>query len=57
MGAPSGHDVPIREVRLSAGAEFIVVVCGEIMTMPGLPRKPAAENINVDEKGLIQGLF
>ena len=57
MGAPSGHDVPIREVRLSAGAEFIVVVCGEIMTMPGLPRIPAAENINVDEKGLIQGLF
>ena len=57
MGAPSGHDVPIREVRLSAGAEFIVVVCGEIMTMPGLPRTPAAENINVDEKGLIQGLF
>ena len=57
MGAPSGHDVPIKEVRLSAGAEFIVVVCGEIMTMPGLPRKPAAENINVDEKGLIQGLF
>ena len=57
MGAPSNHDVPIREVRLSAGAEFIVVVCGEIMTMPGLPKKPAAENINVDDKGLIQGLF
>ena len=57
MGAPSGHDVPVREVRLSAGAEFIVVVCGEIMTMPGLPKIPAAENINVDEKGLIQGLF
>jgi len=57
MGAPSGHDVPIREVRLSAGAEFIVVVCGEIMTMPGLPKKPAAEDINVDDKGLIQGLF
>ena len=57
MGAPSGHDVPIREVRLSAGAEFIVVVCGEIMTMPGLPKIPAAENINVDDKGLIQGLF
>ncbi len=57
MGAPSGHDVPIREVRLSAGAEFIVVVCGEIMTMPGLPKVPAAENINVDDKGLIQGLF
>ena len=57
MGAPSGHDVPIREVRLSAGAEFIVVVCGEVMTMPGLPRIPASENINVDDKGLIQGLF
>ena len=57
FGAPSGHDVPIREVRLSAGAEFIVVVCGEIMTMPGLPRIPAAENIDLDDKGLIQGLF
>ena len=57
MGAPSGHDVPIKEVRLSAGAEFIVVVCGDIMTMPGLPRIPAAENIDVDAKGLIQGLF
>ena len=57
MGAPSGHDVPIREVRLSAGAEFIVVVCGEVMTMPGLPKIPASENINVDDKGLIQGLF
>jgi|TARA_B100001094_G_scaffold145776_1_gene141154 formate--tetrahydrofolate ligase len=57
MGAPSGHDVPIREVRLSAGAEFIVVVCGEIMTMPGLPRVPASEGIDVDDEGLIQGLF
>jgi len=57
MGAPSGHDVPIKEVRLSAGAEFIVVVCGDIMTMPGLPRIPAAENIDVDDEGLIQGLF
>jgi formate--tetrahydrofolate ligase len=57
MGAPSGHDVPIREVRLSAGAEFVVVVCGEIMTMPGLPRIPASEGINVDDEGLIQGLF
>ena len=56
-GAPSGHDVPIREVRLSAGAEFIVVVCGEIMTMPGLPRIPASEGIDVDDEGLIQGLF
>ena len=57
MGAPSGHDVPVREVRLSAGAEFIVVVCGEIMTMPGLPRIPASEGIDVDDEGLIQGLF
>jgi formate--tetrahydrofolate ligase len=57
MGAPSGHDVPIKEVRLSAGAEFIVVVCGEVMTMPGLPRIPASENIDVDDSGLIQGLF
>ena len=57
MGAPSGHDVPIKEVRLSAGAEFVVVVCGDIMTMPGLPRIPAAENIDVDKEGLIQGLF
>ena len=57
MGAPSEHDVPIKEVRLSAGAEFVVVVCGDVMTMPGLPRIPAAENIDVDEEGLIQGLF
>ena len=57
MGAPSGHEVPIREVRLCAGAEFIVVICGEIMTMPGLPRKPASENIGVDENKNITGLF
>ena len=57
MGAPSGHDVPIREVRLSAGAEFVVVVCGEIMTMPGLPRVPAAEAIGLDENKEIKGLF
>ena len=57
MGAPSGHDVPIKEVRLSAGAEFVVVVCGEVMTMPGLPRIPASEHIDVDDNGLIQGLF
>ena len=57
MGAPSGHDVPVREVRLSSGAEFVVVVCGEIMTMPGLPRVPASEGIDVDDEGLIQGLF
>ena len=57
MGAPTGHKVPIREVRLSAGAEFVVVVCGEIMTMPGLPRVPAAEAIGLDENNEIVGLF
>jgi formate--tetrahydrofolate ligase len=57
MGAPSGHEVPIREVRLCSGAEFIVVICGEIMTMPGLPRKPASENIGVDKNKDIEGLF
>ena len=56
-GAPSGHDVEIREVRLSAGAEFVVVVTGNIMTMPGLPRVPAANSIRLDEAGQIQGLF
>jgi formate--tetrahydrofolate ligase len=56
-GAPSGHVVPIREVRLSAGAGFLVFVCGEIMTMPGLPRVPAADKIHIDDDGLIQGLF
>ncbi len=56
-GAPSNHVVPVREIRLSSGAEFVVVVCGDIMTMPGLPRVPAANNINVDEAGQIQGLF
>jgi formate--tetrahydrofolate ligase len=57
MGAPSGHEVPIREVRLCAGAEFIVVICGEIMTMPGLPRKPASESIGIDQNKNIEGLF
>ena len=57
MGAPSGHEVPIREIRLCSGAEFIVVVCGAIMTMPGLPRKPASEAIGVDENKNIEGLF
>jgi len=57
LGAPSCHDVPIREIRLATGAEFIVVVCGEIMTMPGLPRKPSSENISVDENKKIVGLF
>ncbi|MEX0976431.1 MAG: formate--tetrahydrofolate ligase [Woeseia sp.] len=57
LGAPKGHEVPIREVRLAAGAEFLVVVCGAIMTMPGLPRVPAADNIRVNRDGLIEGLF
>jgi formate--tetrahydrofolate ligase len=57
MGAPSGHEVPIREIRLCSGAEFIVVICGEIMTMPGLPRKPASESIGIDENKNIEGLF
>jgi formate--tetrahydrofolate ligase len=56
-GAPSDHVVPIREVRLSAGAEFIVAICGEIMTLPGLPRVPAANTIGLDENGLVEGLF
>jgi formate--tetrahydrofolate ligase len=56
-GAPTGHSLPVREVRLSAGAGFIVVVCGEIMTMPGLPRVPSAEAICLNEEGLIVGLF
>ena len=56
-GAPTGHIVPVREVRLSAGAGFIVVICGDIMTMPGLPRKPAAQNIRLDDDGQIEGLF
>ena len=56
-GAPTGHVLPVREVRLSSGAEFIVVVCGEIMTMPGLPRVPAADSIKLNKKGEIEGLF
>jgi formate--tetrahydrofolate ligase len=56
-GAPTNHMVPIREVRLSAGAEFIVVVCGDIMTMPGLPKVPSAEVIGLDATGRIEGLF
>jgi formate--tetrahydrofolate ligase len=56
-GAPEDFDLPIREVRLSAGAGFIVVICGEIMTMPGLPRVPSAENIRINEDGLVDGLF
>ncbi len=56
-GAPSNHEIPIREVRLSSGAEFIVVVCGSIMTMPGLPKVPAANNIKLNKKGDVEGLF
>ena len=57
MGAPDGHEVEVREVRLSAGAGFVVAICGEIMTMPGLPRVPAAEGIYLNADGLIEGLF
>ena len=57
LGAPDGHTIPIREVRLSAGAGFIVVICGDIMTMPGLPSVPAAEKIHIDKENLVQGLF
>ena len=57
LGAPIGHDIVVREVRLSAGAGFIVAICGDIMTMPGMPRVPAAENISIDANGQIQGLF
>ena len=56
-GAPTGHVLPVREVRLSSGAEFIVVVCGEIMTMPGLPKIPAADSIKINDKGETEGLF
>ncbi|TDJ22860.1 MAG: formate--tetrahydrofolate ligase [Gammaproteobacteria bacterium] len=57
LGAPRGHEVPVREVRLAAGAEFIVVVCGDIMTMPGLPRAPSADNIRLNDQGQVEGLF
>ena len=56
-GAPTGHVVPVRELRLSAGAEFVVVITGEIMTMPGLPRVPAAESIRINAQGQVEGLF
>jgi formate--tetrahydrofolate ligase len=56
-GAPSGFTISIREVRLSAGAEFVVVICGDIMTMPGLPKVPAANNIELAPDGRITGLF
>ena len=57
MGAPEGHIIPVREVRLSAGAGFVVAICGDIMTMPGLPRVPSAEAIHLREDGEIEGLF
>ena len=56
-GAPTGHVVNIREVRLAAGAEFVIMICGDIMTMPGLPKVPAANSIDVDAAGRITGLF
>ena len=56
-GAPTGFTLPVREVRLSAGAGFVVAVCGEIMTMPGLPSVPAAESIMLNDDGQIEGLF
>jgi len=56
-GAPSNHEINIREVRLAAGAEFVVLVCGEIMTMPGLPKVPAATKIDLDDSGTVTGLF
>ncbi|HHZ05016.1 formate--tetrahydrofolate ligase, partial [Acetomicrobium hydrogeniformans] len=57
LGRPKGYKLAVREVRLSAGAGFVVVICGNIMTMPGLPKKPAAEFIDIDEEGNITGLF
>ena len=56
-GAPNGHIVPVRELRLSAGAEFVVVVTGDIMTMPGLPKTPSADVIRLNDSGQIEGLF
>ena len=56
-GAPEGHEIPVRELRLSAGAEFVVAVCGDMMTMPGLPKTPAAEGIHINDGGRIEGLF
>ncbi len=57
LGAPTGHIVNVREVRLSAGASFVVMICGDIMTMPGLPKIPAAEKIDIGEEGMVSGLF
>jgi formyltetrahydrofolate synthetase len=56
-GAPSGHTINVREVRLSAGAEFVVMICGDIMTMPGLPKAPAAQKIDIGDDGKVVGLF
>ena len=56
-GAPSGHTINVREVRLAAGAEFVVMVCGDIMTMPGLPKVPSSEKIDLDDAGNVVGLF
>ena len=56
-GAPTGHTVPVREVRLAAGAGFVVIICGEVMTMPGLPSKPSSEKIFLNDQGQIEGLF
>ena len=55
-GAPSGHTLNIREVRLAAGAEYVVMICGDVMTMPGLPKNPASGNISVNSDGIITGL-
>ena len=57
LGAPTGHTLHIREVRLAAGAEFVVMVCGDVMTMPGLPKVPSAHAIDIDDAGNIVGLF
>ncbi len=57
LGAPEGFTFPVRDVRLAAGAEFVIVYCGDIMTMPGLPKIPTAEIIDVDDEGKITGLF
>jgi formate--tetrahydrofolate ligase len=57
LGAPDGHVLPVREVRLSAGAGFVVAICGDVVTMPGLPRRPAAEAIRLDGQGRVEGLF
>jgi len=57
LGAPDGHELNVRDVRMAAGAGFLVAICGDIMTMPGLPKVPAANTITVNDKGQIEGLF